>query len=107
MSKHSSISEIFKGQVILGEQVTVKGWLRSKRDSKAGISFLAVHDGSTFDAIQAVVPDTLENYQAQVLSLSTGEKVAGMSSWDWMVAKRKLQMMHVLGLPISGRLYGA
>ncbi|MDG2271562.1 MAG: OB-fold nucleic acid binding domain-containing protein, partial [Halioglobus sp.] len=72
MSKHSSISEIFKGQVILGEQVTVKGWLRSKRDSKAGISFLAVHDGSTFDAIQAVVPDTLENYQAQVLSLSTG-----------------------------------
>ena len=72
MSHHNSISEIFKGQVQLGAQVTVKGWLRSKRDSKAGISFLAVHDGSAFDAIQAVVPDTLENYQSQVLSLSTG-----------------------------------
>ncbi len=59
MSHHSSISAIFKGQVSLGAQVTVKGWLRSKRDSKAGISFLAVHDGSAFDAIQAVVPDTL------------------------------------------------
>ena len=45
MSHHNAISTIFKGQVSLGAQVTVKGWLRSKRDSKAGISFLAVHDG--------------------------------------------------------------
>jgi asparaginyl-tRNA synthetase len=31
-----------------------------------------VHDGSAFDAIQAVVPATLDNYQSQILSLSTG-----------------------------------
>jgi asparaginyl-tRNA synthetase len=72
MPEHNSIAAIFKGQVPLGSQVTVKGWLRSKRDSKAGISFLAVHDGSAFDAIQAVVPDTLQNYTSQVLPLSTG-----------------------------------
>lgn len=72
MSEHASISALLKGQSALGSQVTVKGWLRSKRDSKAGISFLAVHDGSSFDPIQAVVPDTLENYQEQVLPLSTG-----------------------------------
>jgi asparaginyl-tRNA synthetase len=72
MSEHAPIIALLKGQVPLGSQVTVKGWLRSKRDSKAGISFLAVHDGSAFDAIQAVIPDTLENYQSQVLPLSTG-----------------------------------
>lgn len=72
MPQHSSITAIFSGQTALGSQVTVKGWLRSKRDSKAGISFLAVHDGSAFDAIQAVVPNTLDNYQSQVLGLSTG-----------------------------------
>jgi len=72
MPQHLTIASILKGQLPLGAQVTVKGWLRSKRDSKAGISFLAVHDGSAFDAIQAVVPDTLENYRSQVLSLSTG-----------------------------------
>ncbi|MFT4519357.1 MAG: asparaginyl-tRNA synthetase, partial [Halioglobus sp.] len=72
MSDHHSISDIFKGQAALGSTVTVKGWLRSKRDSKAGISFLAVHDGSAFDAIQAVVPNTLENYESDVLLLSTG-----------------------------------
>jgi len=46
--------------------------LRSKRDSKAGISFLSVHDGSCFDPIQAVVPSTLANYDAELLKLSTG-----------------------------------
>ena len=72
MSEHTSVFAALKGQVAVGTQVTVKGWLRSKRDSKAGISFLAVHDGSAFDAIQAVVPDTLENYASEVLHLSTG-----------------------------------
>ncbi|MCB2068429.1 MAG: asparagine--tRNA ligase, partial [Ottowia sp.] len=47
-----------------------------KRDSKAGISFLAVHDGSCFDPIQVVVPASLANYQDQVLKLSTGCAVA-------------------------------
>jgi asparaginyl-tRNA synthetase len=72
MSEHNSIAALLKGQVALGSQITVKGWLRSKRDSKAGISFLAVHDGSSFDAIQAVVPNSLQNYDSQVLPLSTG-----------------------------------
>lgn len=72
MPEHNSIATIFSGKVPLDSQVTVKGWLRSKRDSKAGISFLAVHDGSAFDAIQAVVPNTLANYESQVLPLSTG-----------------------------------
>jgi asparaginyl-tRNA synthetase len=72
MPDHSPVAAIFKGIVPLGSQVTVKGWLRSKRDSKAGISFLAVHDGSAFDPIQAVVPNTLANYESEVLPLSTG-----------------------------------
>ena len=58
---HVSVAAALKSQVAVGELVTVKGWVRSKRDSKAGISFIAVHDGSCFDAIQAVVPSDLEN----------------------------------------------
>lgn len=57
---------------LIGQTVTVKGWLRSKRDSKAGISFLAVHDGTCFDPIQAVAPADLANYESEVLGLSTG-----------------------------------
>ncbi len=67
-----TVAALLGGDIHTGSQVTVRGWLRSKRDSKAGISFLAVHDGSAFDPIQAVVPDTLDNYQSEVLHLSTG-----------------------------------
>jgi len=72
MSQFTTISAALKGQIATGNTVTVKGWLRSKRDSKAGISFLAIHDGTAFDAIQAVVPADLDNYSSEVLKLSAG-----------------------------------
>ena len=72
MSTWSPIKTLIKDTGRVGETVTVKGWLRSKRDSKAGISFLAIHDGTCFDAIQAVVPNTLANYESEVLDLGTG-----------------------------------
>ena len=72
MSQFTTISAALKGQLAIGTQVTVKGWLRSKRDSKAGISFLAIHDGTAFDAIQAVIPAELDNYESEVLKLSAG-----------------------------------
>jgi asparaginyl-tRNA synthetase len=72
MSENTTVLAALKGEITVGSQVTVKGWLRSKRDSKAGISFLAIHDGTAFDAIQAVVPSELDNYEAEVLKLSTG-----------------------------------
>ena len=39
---------------------------------KRGFLFLAIHDGTCFDPIQAVVPNTLSNYEQEVLGLSTG-----------------------------------
>ncbi len=58
----------------VGTALTVKGWVRTRRDSKAegGLSFLTVHDGSCQDAIQVVAPGSLSNYQSEVLRLSTG-----------------------------------
>ncbi|MFT6289001.1 MAG: asparaginyl-tRNA synthetase [Alcanivorax sp.] len=71
MAEVTTVEAALKGEIATGQQVCVRGWLRSKRDSKAGISFLAVHDGSSFDPIQAVVPNTLANYD-EILKLSTG-----------------------------------
>jgi len=76
MSEFHSVARLLRGEVAVGQAVAVRGWLRSKRDSKAGISFLAVHDGSCFDPIQAVVPAGLDNYESEVLKLSTGCAVA-------------------------------
>ncbi len=74
-----TIRDLLAGQVSVGEPVVVEGWVRTRRDSKAGFSFLQVHDGSAFDPIQVVAPSTLANYSAELLHLTThcAVKVAG------------------------------
>ena len=67
-----SVREALDGSVAVGAQVTVRGWGRTRRDSKQGLSFINVHDGSCFDAIQVVADDTLANYRDDVLHLTTG-----------------------------------
>ncbi|WP_440876681.1 asparagine--tRNA ligase [Thalassotalea sp. PLHSN55] len=70
-----AITDLLAGKCPVNETVSVHGWIRTRRDSKAGISFLAIHDGSCFDAIQAIVPNELENYESDVLKLTTGASV--------------------------------
>jgi asparaginyl-tRNA synthetase len=67
-----TIADLLHGVVPPGTTVTVKGWVRTRRDSKAGLSFLHVHDGSCFAPIQVVIPGDLANYQSEVLRLTTG-----------------------------------
>ena len=50
------IASIVSGQVAVGSRVVGEGWVRTRRDSKAGVSFIAVHDGSCFDPLQIVAP---------------------------------------------------
>ena len=72
MSKVASIVDVLQGKIAIGEKVTVRGWVRTRRDSKAGLSFLAVYDGSCLDPIQAIVNNDIENYESEVLRLTTG-----------------------------------
>jgi len=68
---HTLISTVLKDANV-GSDVLVKGWVRSRRDSKAGLSFVALYDGSCFDALQIVVENSLSNYTDEVLHLSAG-----------------------------------
>jgi asparaginyl-tRNA synthetase len=63
-----------------GGEVTVRGWVRTRRDSKAGLSFVNLSDGSCFDAIQVVAPNTLANYDSDVLKLTAGCAVIATGS---------------------------
>ena len=58
----------------VGTPVTIKGWVRTRRDSKAegGLSFVAVNDGSCFDSVQLVVKGDLSNFVTEVGKLSSG-----------------------------------
>jgi len=64
--------EILAGQAPNNTPVTVKGWVRTRRDSRAGISFVHISDGSAFHPLQVVAPNTLPNYEGEVLKLSAG-----------------------------------
>jgi len=66
------VADVLQGRVAVDSEVTVRGWVRTRRDSKAGISFLAVYDGSCFDPVQAVINNSLPNYNEDVLHLTTG-----------------------------------
>jgi asparaginyl-tRNA synthetase len=66
------IVDLLRGKVPIGGRVTVEGWVRTRRDSKAGVSFLHLSDGSSVDPVQVVVPADLPNYESEVLKISTG-----------------------------------
>jgi asparaginyl-tRNA synthetase len=75
-AEHLDIAAILKGKVPVGSRVTVRGWVRTRRDSKAGLSFVHLHDGSCFDPIQVVAPAQLPNYESEILKLTSGCAVA-------------------------------
>ena len=66
------VTDAFRAAV--GTPLTVKGWVRSRRDSKAdgGLSFITVHDGTCQHPIQVVARRDLSNYESEVVRLSTG-----------------------------------
>ena len=71
-STHPSIAAALGGQVKVGDAVTLRGWVRTRRDSKAGLSFINLHDGSGFDPIQIVAKNDLPNYADEVQHLTAG-----------------------------------
>ncbi len=67
-----SVKQVLAGAVATDGKVEVRGWVRTRRDSKAGISFVQVTDGSCQGTLQVVAPNTLANYQSEVLRLTAG-----------------------------------
>ena len=58
----------------LNEHIRVTGWVRSIRHSKAGISFIAINDGSSLLSVQVVVPEALDNY-CEIEKITTGVSI--------------------------------
>lgn len=59
----------------IGKKVRVCGWVRTRRDSKGGFSFIEINDGSTFDSVQVLAEKTLPNYEDEILKLGIGSSV--------------------------------
>src|SRR4051812_38842487 len=68
------ISEILK-KPDAGVEALVMGWVRSKRESKAGVAFVEINDGSCFENLQIVVPASWANYGETVPKLYPGTSI--------------------------------
>src|ERR1700752_3618851 len=97
-----SVRAILSGQAPKDAPTTVKGWVRTRRDSKAGISFVHLSDGSSFHPVQVVAPNTLPNYTDEVLKLTAGCAVEATGTIVPSPAKGQPFEMQASGLRVIG-----
>ena len=67
-----TVKDALAGKHAEGTAITVKGWVRTRRDSKAGISFIQLNDGSCLGNLQIVAAATLDNYASEIQHLTSG-----------------------------------
>ncbi|KTD14974.1 asparagine--tRNA ligase [Legionella israelensis] len=72
MSEVFTVKQCVEGEISVDHTVTVQGWVKTRRDSKAGLSFISLQDGSCFSPIQIVAVKQLDNYEQEILKLTSG-----------------------------------
>lgn len=95
------VADVLAGKHQVGSSITVQGWVRTKRDSKAGLSFIAVHDGSCFDPVQVVALSNIDNYD-NILKLTTGCSVIATGIIKQSEGKGQALEIEATSLKISG-----
>jgi len=60
----------------IGTQAVIRGWVRTRRDSKGGFSFIEVNDGSCMANLQIIADNTLQNYEDEIKRLTAGCSVS-------------------------------
>jgi len=73
--KTASVRQVLGGEIAAGTEIIVQGWVRTRRDSKAGFSFIHINDGSCFANLQIVADKNLPNYDEGILRLTSGASV--------------------------------
>ena len=71
MSEKLSVATA-RQELAIGKSAKLQGWVRTRRDSKAGFSFIEINDGSSQGNIQIVAPGEMANYESDVKSLTAG-----------------------------------
>ncbi len=89
-------------QESIGRQVRVQGWIRTRRDSKGGFSFLEVNDGSCFGNLQIIADSKLANYETEVKKLATGCSVTVDGDIRASPAKGQLTEMQAKSVTVHG-----
>jgi asparaginyl-tRNA synthetase len=86
----------------IGQQVLLQGWVRTRRDSKAGFSFLELNDGSCLGNIQVICDSSLPNYAADITRLTAGCSVSVVGDVRASAGKGQDTEVHAKQLTVHG-----
>jgi asparaginyl-tRNA synthetase len=86
----------------IGSEARVQGWIRTRRDSKGGFSFLEVNDGSCLANVQVVADGSLANYESEIKHLTPGASVTVEGLIKESPAKGQATEMHASRVVIHG-----
>jgi len=82
--------------------VEVRGWVRTRRDSKGGFSFIEVNDGTSLGNLQVVAPAELDNYADEVQKLTAGCSVVVRGQLRESPAKGQATELHAESVKVLG-----
>jgi asparaginyl-tRNA synthetase len=86
----------------VGQIVQVHGWVRTRRDSKGGFSFVELNDGSCLGNLQVVASGDLPNYESVVRHLHTGASVVVEGEVRASPAKGQATELHASRVELIG-----
>ena len=86
----------------VGESREVRGWVRTRRDSKGGFSFIEVNDGSSLGNLQVVAPAELKNYESEIQKLTAGCSVVVQGELQESPAKGQATELHAIDIRVLG-----
>src|SRR6516165_7196995 len=96
-----SVAEARRAEAI-GRQVLLQGWVRTRRDSKGGFSFLELNDGSSMGNVQVLAEAALPNYESDVKKLGTGASVTVVGTVRKSPAKGQVTEVQASSITVHG-----
>jgi len=102
MTEVYTVKQCLNGDVAIDQTVTVRGWVKTRRDSKAGLSFIALHDGSSFAPIQLVATNALQNYDQDIMKLSAGCALIATGKLVTSLGKGQSFEIHATDIEVVG-----
>jgi len=84
------------------ETVELRGWVRTRRDSKQGFSFVEINDGSCMAGLQVVVDASVDGYEQTIKNVTTGASIAVTGQLKESPGKGQRIELHAASLELLG-----
>ncbi|WDI78518.1 asparagine--tRNA ligase [Candidatus Purcelliella pentastirinorum] len=98
----TSITHIIEGKLLTETKITINGWVKTKRTSKIGITFISINDGSCLENLQIIIKKNIHNYKNNILKLTTGCSIKVKGIIKYSPSTKQKYEIHAINIIILG-----